>query len=53
MPIRRATPQETHQSIKDQIADFLKSGGQITQIPSGTSGKKSIADSKHEKVESS
>ncbi|MBU2713908.1 hypothetical protein [Zooshikella harenae] len=33
---------ETHQSIDAQVDEFLKSGGKITQVPRGVSGKPSI-----------
>ncbi|MCX4025751.1 hypothetical protein H0A36_06940 [Endozoicomonas sp. SM1973] len=48
MFIRKAV---THQSIEEQTVAFLKSGGEIVKIPSGISGKKSVADRKREKEE--
>ncbi|WP_163836800.1 hypothetical protein [Spartinivicinus ruber] len=53
MPTRKEVPRETHQSIEEQTAEFLKSGGEITEVPTGTSGKKSIADRNREKESSS
>lgn len=49
MPRRKAqaTTNETHQTIEKQTADFLKSGGKITEIPYGTSGRPSIVDRKN------
>ncbi|WP_163831062.1 hypothetical protein [Spartinivicinus ruber] len=43
---KQSTCIETHQSIEQQTADFLKSGGEITKIPYGKSGRPSIVDRK-------
>ncbi len=39
--------EETHISIAEQTAAFLKKGGEIDEIPRGVSGQKSIAGPKH------
>lgn len=36
----------THQEIQEHIEDFLKSGGKITEVPCGASGRPSIKDLK-------
>ncbi|MGI0116049.1 hypothetical protein [Zooshikella sp. RANM57] len=33
---------ETHQSIEAQVDEYLKSGGKITHVPRGVSGRPSM-----------
>lgn len=40
-------PAETSQSIAEQTAAFLKSGGKIEEVPRGVSGQTSLAARKH------
>ncbi|WP_210396601.1 hypothetical protein [Motiliproteus sediminis] len=40
---KKSASVETHQSIKEQTAAFLKAGGQIQQVPNGVTGQQKIA----------
>lgn len=40
-------PVETSESIAEQTAAFLKSGGKIEEVPRGVSGQTSLAARKH------
>jgi hypothetical protein len=42
-----AAPMLTSDSIADQVAKFLKTGGQIEEVPRGVSGQTSVAAKKH------
>jgi hypothetical protein len=43
----QVVPLETSQSIADQTAEFIKSGGKVEQVPRGVSGQTSLAARKH------
>ena len=40
---KKTSPFETHQSIEEQTAAFIKAGGAITEIARGVSGQTNIA----------
>jgi hypothetical protein len=42
-----AAPAETSKTIADQVAEYLKSGGKVEEIPRGVSGQPSSAARKH------
>jgi hypothetical protein len=43
----QAAPIETSQTIAEQTAAFLKSGGKVEEVPRGVSGQTSLAARKH------
>ena len=43
----QAAQAETSQSIAEQTAAFIKSGGKIEEVPRGVSGQPSLAARKH------
>lgn len=43
----QSVPAETSESIAEQTAAFLKSGGKIEEVPRGVSGQTSLAARKH------
>ncbi len=40
---KKSNSSETHQSIEEQTAAFLKAGGEIQQIAQGVTGQQKIA----------
>ena len=44
---KKANAVATDESIALQTAEFLKSGGKIQQIPTGTSGQTNLSGPKH------
>jgi len=40
---KKSAATETHQSIEDQTAAFLKAGGQIQRVARGITGQQNIA----------
>ncbi|OMH29117.1 hypothetical protein [Motiliproteus sp. MSK22-1] len=44
---KKTAATETHQSIEEQTAAFLKAGGKIEQIDRGITGQQNIAGPRH------
>ncbi len=44
---KKSAPAETHQSIAEQTAAFLKAGGKIDQIAQGVTGQQQLAGPRH------
>ena len=44
---KKSAASETHQSIEEQTAAFLKAGGEIEQVGRGITGQQNIAGPRH------